>query len=118
MNLLSDASRRALLLAITGSSLATRASARTTRRPDFEDAPLDAPPPGFTLRLTGGRPAPRDRWQVLGPGFGGSRFTVSLAGRDVLTATDATHRDAGPVGLGIKADSVTHFDSFEVEGLP
>jgi hypothetical protein len=213
--------RRTALLAVAGSGFASRAGAQATRRIDFEDSPLDAPPPGFTLALTGGGPAPRwvvladpsspagprvlaqtsrdrtdvryplaildgfsardvalsvqfrpvdgrvdqaaglvaryrdprsyyvaranalennvglyrvvdgrriqfagadvpvprDRWQVLGLRVEGNRFTVSLAGREVLNATDATHADAGRVGLWTKADSVTHFDAFEIAGL-
>lgn len=42
---------------------------------------------------------------------------MSLATRDVLTATGANYLNAGRVGLWTKADSVTHFDAFEVEAL-
>lgn len=59
----------------------------------------------------------RDRWQALGLRLQGNRLTVSLNGREVLTVTDATYAGPGRVGLWTKADSVTHFDAFEVEAL-
>jgi hypothetical protein len=60
---------------------------------------------------------PRDRWQTLGMRVEGDRLAVSLDGRVVFTAADRTFADAGRVGLWTKADSVTHFDAFEVEAL-
>lgn len=60
---------------------------------------------------------PRDRWQALGLRVEGDRLAVSLDGRELFTATDRTFAEAGRVGLWTKADSVTHFDAFEVQPL-
>ncbi len=77
-------------------------------------------------RVVGGRriqfagadaPVPRDTWQRLGLRVEGARFTVSLGGRALFVATDTTFAEAGRVGLWTKADSLTHFDAFEVEAL-
>ena len=62
-------------------------------------------------------PVPRDRWQTLGLRVEGDRLAVSLDGRELFTATDRIFRDAGRVGLWTKADSLTHFDGFEMTGL-
>jgi hypothetical protein len=60
---------------------------------------------------------PRDRWQALGLRVEGERFEVSLEGRALFSAFDRTLVEAGRVGLWTKADSLTHFDAFEVETL-
>lgn len=60
---------------------------------------------------------PRDRWQALSLQIEGNRFTVSLDGRELFTATDRTFADPGRVGLWTKADSLTHFDGLEVRQL-
>jgi hypothetical protein len=60
---------------------------------------------------------PRGRWQVLGLKAVGERFEVSLDGRVLFSATDRTFAGAGGVGVWTKADSLTHFDGFEVEVL-
>ena len=60
---------------------------------------------------------PRDRWQALGLRVAGGRFEVSLDGRTLFSATDRTFAESGRVGLWTKADSVTHFDAFEVAAL-
>jgi hypothetical protein len=60
---------------------------------------------------------PRDQWQALGLRVMGDRFEVVLEGRVLFSATDRTFADAGQVGLWTKADSLTHFDGFEVVGL-
>jgi hypothetical protein len=62
-------------------------------------------------------PVPRDRWQTLGLRVEGDRLGVALDGRELFTATDRTFTTAGRVGLWTKADSLTHFDGFEVAGL-
>ena len=49
--------------------------------------------------------------------YGGDRLTVSLDGKELFSATDRTFAEAGRVGLWTKADSLTHFDAFEVETL-
>ncbi len=51
-------------------------------------------------------------WHVLRVDFEGSRFTVTLDGKQALEWDDETFRDAGKVGLWTKADSVTLFDDF------
>ena len=60
---------------------------------------------------------PRERWQTLGLRVAGERFEVSLDGRTLFSAADRTFAEAGRVGMWTKADSLTHFDAFEVEGL-
>ncbi len=62
-------------------------------------------------------PVPRERWQTLGLRVEGERFAVSLDGRTLFSATDRTFAAAGRVALWTKADSLTHFDGFEAEGL-
>jgi hypothetical protein len=51
-------------------------------------------------------------WHTLRVDFKGNQFTVSLDGKQVMEATDASFKDAGKVGLWTKADSVTLFDDF------
>jgi len=63
-------------------------------------------------------PVPRDRWQTLGLRVEGERFQVSLNERPLFSATDRTFIEEGRVGLWTKADSLTHFDGFEVARLP
>jgi hypothetical protein len=60
---------------------------------------------------------PRDRWQTLGLRLEGDRFEVALEERALFSATDGTFANAGRVGLWTKADSLTHFDGFEVHSL-
>lgn len=62
-------------------------------------------------------PVARNRWQSLGFRVEGERFEVVLEGRVLFSATDRTFADAGQVGLWTKADSLTHFDAFEVAVL-
>lgn len=57
---------------------------------------------------------PRNQWQTLGLRVAGDRFEVLLEGRVLFSANDRTFGDAGQVGLWTKADSLTHFDAFEV----
>lgn len=59
---------------------------------------------------------PRNQWQTLGLRVMGDRFEVLLEGRILFSATDRALADAGQVGLWTKADSLTHFDAFEVGG--
>jgi len=60
---------------------------------------------------------PRDTWQVLGLRAAGDRLTVMLDGRELFSAADRTFAGAGQVGVWTKADSLTHFDAFEVAAL-
>ena len=60
---------------------------------------------------------PSDIWQVLGLRAEGHKFTVSLNGKDLFTATDHTFTGPGRVALWTKADSVTHFDQLAITRL-
>jgi hypothetical protein len=53
-------------------------------------------------------------WSTLGVAFQGSRFTVYFNGEELFQVEDAAFGQAGQVGLWTKADSVTHFDDFEL----
>jgi hypothetical protein len=57
---------------------------------------------------------PSGVWGTLGVVFRGSRFTVSFDGEELFQVDDSTFADAGRVGLWTKADSVAHFDDFEL----
>ncbi|MBI5383466.1 MAG: hypothetical protein HZA90_02125 [Verrucomicrobia bacterium] len=57
-------------------------------------------------------PVAADQWQTLRVNFSGSRFTVVFNGKELFTAEDETHKEAGKVGVWTKADSVTLFDDF------
>ena len=56
-------------------------------------------------------------WHVLGLVAKGDRFTVSLDGRELFTATDRTFACAGRVGFWTKSDSVTWFERLQLEPL-
>ncbi|MEQ2006813.1 MAG: family 16 glycoside hydrolase [Limisphaerales bacterium] len=53
-----------------------------------------------------------NQWHTLRVEFAGSQSKVSFNGKLLFEAEDATHKDAGKVGLWTKADSVTLFDDF------
>jgi len=57
-------------------------------------------------------PVAGNQWHTLRVNFSGSRFTVLFNGKELFSAEDDTHKDAGKVGLWTKADSVTLFDDF------
>ena len=57
-------------------------------------------------------PVASNQWHTLRVNFSGNRFTVLFNGRELFTAEDETHKDAGKVGVWTKADSVTLFDDF------
>lgn len=57
-------------------------------------------------------PVATGQWHTLRVEFAGSNFKVIFNGRPLFEAEDATHKDAGKVGLWTKADSVTLFDDF------
>lgn len=59
----------------------------------------------------------RGAWQLLGLRAEGNRFTVSLDGRTLFSATGSAIPGPGRVGLWTKSDSVTHFDALEAEAL-
>ena len=56
-------------------------------------------------------------WHVLRLVAKGDRFTVSLDGQELFTATDRTFSSTGSVGLWTKSDSVTWFESLEIKSL-
>jgi len=60
---------------------------------------------------------PSDTWQVLGLRAEGDKFTVTLGGKELFTATDRTFTGPGRVALWTKADSVTHFDQIAITRL-
>ncbi len=53
-------------------------------------------------------------WHTLRVAFQGSLFTVYFNGEKLFEVEDTTFTQAGNVGLWSKADSVTHFDDFQV----
>jgi hypothetical protein len=61
---------------------------------------------GVNVKVQGGT------WHTLRVDFNGPTFVVSLDGKKVLTAKDATFTEPGMVGVWTKADSVTLFDDF------
>jgi hypothetical protein len=60
------------------------------------------------------REVPAGRWSALKVVVEGPRFTVFFDGEELFEVEDSTFTAAGRVGLWTKADSVTHFDDFEV----
>ena len=48
--------------------------------------------------------------------FRGNVYTVSFDGQKLFEVEDSTFTAAGKVGLWTKADSVTYFDDFRIEG--
>lgn len=60
---------------------------------------------------------PSDAWQVLALRAEDDKFTVSLDGKELFTATDRTFAGPGRVALWTKADSVTHFDQIAITRL-
>ena len=57
---------------------------------------------------------PSGTWSTLGVAFEGNLFTVYFDGKKLFEVEDGTFSAAGKVGLWTKADSVTHFDDFQV----
>jgi hypothetical protein len=58
----------------------------------------------------------RRRWNTLKIAFSDSSFVVSLNGERLFETEDRTFSKAGKTGLWTKADSVTYFDEFTVNG--
>ena len=58
---------------------------------------------------------PKQTWNTLSITFQGSLFTVSFDGQKLFDVEDATFTGGGKVGLWTKADSVTHFDDFQID---
>jgi hypothetical protein len=59
-----------------------------------------------------------NEWHTLGLKAEGERFTVTLDGKHLFTATDRTFTGTGKIALWTKADSVTRFDRIEIKTLP
>jgi len=59
-------------------------------------------------------PIPSGAWSTLSVEVRGDLFTVSFNGHKLFEVEDSTFTEGGKVGLWTKADSVTHFDDFQV----
>jgi hypothetical protein len=59
-------------------------------------------------------PVPAGRWSTLRVAFMGARFVVSFDEKPLFEVEDSTFAGPGRVGVWTKADSVTHFDAFEL----
>ena len=59
---------------------------------------------------------PKQTWSALSVAFQGNVFTVSFDGQKIFEVEDSTFAAAGKAGLWTKADSVTYFDDFQIEG--
>jgi hypothetical protein len=59
---------------------------------------------------------PKLTWSTLSVTFQGNVYTVSLEGQKLFEVEDSTFAFAGKVGVWTKADSVTYFDDFQIEG--
>jgi hypothetical protein len=57
-------------------------------------------------------PVASGQWHTLRVNFYGNKFAVVFNGKELFTAEDETHKEAGKVGVWTKADSVTLFDDF------
>jgi hypothetical protein len=57
---------------------------------------------------------PSKTWNTLRVTFNGPLFTVYFNGDKLFDVEDSTFQGAGKVGLWTKADSVIHFDDFDV----
>jgi hypothetical protein len=75
-------------------------------------APKDTPPKTYGVKHR----VPRQTWSTLSVAFRGDVFTVSFDGQKLFDVEDSAFTAAGKVGLWTKADSVTWFDDFQVEG--
>jgi hypothetical protein len=74
-------------------------------------------PKGMPSRSYGvKRDVPKGKWSTLRITFQDSRFVVYFNGEQVFETEDQTFRNAGRTGLWTKADSVTYFDDFAVNG--
>ena len=59
-------------------------------------------------------PVPAGRWSTLRVAFMGTRFVVSFDEKPLFEVEDSTFAGPGRVGLWTQADSVTHFDAFDL----
>lgn len=75
-------------------------------------APKGTPPQTYGVA----HKVPKLKWSTLKVQFAGGAFEVFFDGEKIMEVEDRTFTSAGQVGLWTKADSVTYFDSFRVEG--
>jgi hypothetical protein len=68
--------------------------------------------PEYGVKIT----VPANTWQELIVKVSGNLFLVSLNDETLFELEDDTLTEAGNVGFWTKADSVTHFDNFTVDG--
>jgi hypothetical protein len=73
-------------------------------------APKGTPPKTYGVD----HEVPSGRWSTLRVVFDGPRFSVFFEGKELFVVEDGTFPEAGRVGLWTKADSVTHFDDFQI----
>jgi hypothetical protein len=59
-----------------------------------------------------------NHWQTLKLIANGDRFEVWLDDVPLFTAWDRTFLTDGNIGLWTESDNVTHFDQFNIAGLP
>jgi hypothetical protein len=78
---------------------------------------LSIAPKGLPSRSYGVKhEIPRRQWNTLKVAFQNSSFVVSLNGERLFETEDRTFSKPGKTGLWTKADSVTYFDEFTVNG--
>jgi len=73
-------------------------------------APKGTPPKTYGVKHA----VPSGVWSTLKVVFQGPRFELWFNGQNLFEAEDPTFAGAGKAGLWTKADSVTHFDDFQV----
>ena len=61
-----------------------------------------------------GVPVPAGRWSALRVAFMSARFVVAFDEKPLFEVEDSTFGGPGRVGVWTRADSVTHFDAFEL----
>lgn len=78
---------------------------------------LSIAPKGLPSRSYGVKhEIPRRKWNALKIAFKSSSFTVFLNEEQLFETEDRTFTERGKTGLWTKADSVTYFDEFTVNG--
>ena len=78
---------------------------------------LSIAPKGLPSRAYGVKHAiPKAQWNSLRVTFKDSLFSIFFNGERLFEIEDRTFVKAGKTGLWTKADSVTYFDDFSVEG--
>jgi len=75
-------------------------------------APKGTPPKTYGVKHR----VPKQIWNTLSVTFQGNIFAVSFDGGKLFEVEDSTFTGGGKVGLWTKADSVTYFDDFRIEG--